>query len=174
MFFTKVETMEQTQCYVNTDLYTSNIAVGGPGGGSYSLIPTYKEDPTWPMAEQITFYRDEQRMRGIIFKRYDSCTLQVGGSFSDPDPVTITLAKDEQLTRILLYSSDHTDPESPIGRFAGLRLSTTKKNVEVFAYGFAPTPSHEVEIPVGSGYWNGIFGKSGSDIDCFGIAMLKK
>ena len=130
-------------------------------------------EPTYPIAEEITFYRDQQRIRGIVFKRYDSCVLRVGGSFSDPDPVTITLAKDEQLTRILLYFSDFTDNTSPTGRFAGLRLSTTKKNVEVFAYGFAPTPSHEVEIAVGSGYWNGIFGKAGSDIDCFGIAMYK-
>ena len=99
--------------------------------------------------------------------------MQVGGHFDDPDPVTITLDKDERLTRIFLYSSDHSDATSALGRFAGLRLSTTKKDVEAFAYGFAPSPNNEVEIPVGNGKCAGIFGRTGSEIDSFGFAMLK-
>ena len=32
---------EEVQDYVSTVRYTSNIAVGGPGGNPYSLITTY-------------------------------------------------------------------------------------------------------------------------------------
>ena len=153
---------QQVQEYVSLVLYTSNVAVGGPGGNPYSLIAT------WPkVAKQITFYRDQQRMRGIVFERYDSSMIKLCGSFSDPNPVTITLGEDEQLTRILLYSSTYGN-----GRFAGLKINTTKKTAEAFAYGYSPCANDEVEIPVGNGKWNGIFGMAGGDIDSFGMAML--
>ena len=156
--------MEQVQDYVSLVVYTSNVAVGGPGGHPYSLIAT------WPsVAKQITFYRDQQRMRGISFERYDSSTLKLGGDFSDPNPVTIKLEESEQLTEIFLYSSTYGN-----GRFAGLRITTTEQQAEVFAYGFTRSAleNDQVEIPVGNGKWNGIFGMAGGDIDSFGMAML--
>ena len=155
---------QHVQEYVNLVRYTSNVAVGGPGGNPYSLIANWNK-----VAKQITFYRDQQRMRGIVFERYDSSMIKLGGSgsFSDPNPVTITLVEDEQLTRILLYSSTFAN-----GRFAGLKINTTKKTAEAFAYGYTPCANDEVEIPVGNGKWNGIFGRAGGDIDSFGMAML--
>ena len=56
--------------------YTSNVAVGGPGGNPYSLIATWNK-----VAKQITFYRDQQRMRGIVFERYDSSDLRLALTF---------------------------------------------------------------------------------------------
>ena len=119
------------------------------------------------MAKQITFYRDEQRMRGISFERYDLSMLKVGGDFSDPNPVTITLDEGESVKGIHLFSSNFGN-----GRFAGLKLFTVKRDYEAFAYGYTPDENYVVKILCGNGKWNGIFGRSGGDIDSFGIAML--
>ena len=175
-FSTLAETMEQQKKYVNTtDTYTSDVAVGGPGGGQYSLIGGHS-DPSTAVAKRITFYRDQQRMRGIVFERHDSGQLKVGGDFSDPNPVVIDLAQDEQLTQIKLYSSDFEYTGGPKGRLSGFIICTNKKDgpVEAFAYGVTPAPCNAVEIPVGSGQWSGIFGCSGYDIDCFGMAVFKQ
>ena len=173
--------MEQQKNYVNTDTYTSDVAVGGPGGGQYSLIGATTDPPTVgpagsAVAKRITFYRDQQRMRGIVFERHDSAQLKVGGDFSDPNPVVIDLAQDEQLTQIKLYSSDFTYYPGVKGRLSGFIICTNKKDgpVEAFAYGVTPAPCNAVEIPVGSGQWSGIFGCSGYDIDCFGMAVFKQ
>ena len=154
--------MEQPQEYVSTTLYSSNVAVGGPSGNPYSLIATWSK-----AVKQITFYRDKQRMRGISCERYDSSAIKFGGSFADENPVTFTLGEDEKLGEILLYSNSRY-----YGRFAGLKLTTSKQNLEAFAYEYTPESGDEVDIPVGNGTWNGIFGKAGGDIDSFGIAML--
>ena len=54
-------------------------------------------------------------MRGISFERYDSYMLKVGGDFSDPNPVTITLEEGEELMQFQLYFStyDYT-PSQPV------------------------------------------------------------
>ena len=157
--------MQQVQDYVSLTMYTSNVAVGGPGGNPFSLIAT------WPaVVKRITLYRDQQRpkFKGIYFERYDSSVLNVGGGFAsaDPSPLSYTFDEDERLTRILLYSSSSSN------RFSGLELNTTKQVVKAFAYGYNASQCDMVEIPVGNGKWNGIFGKAGGDIDSFGIAML--
>lgn len=86
-------------------------------------------------------------MRGISFEKYDSSILKVGGSFRDSDPVAINLDEDDKLTNIRLYSS-----AAGSGRFAGLRLETSKqKKVEAFAYGYSLSDSDEVKIQVGNG-----------------------
>lgn len=155
--------MQQVQDYVDLTKYTSNVAVGGPGGNPFCLIAKYPD-----VVKRITLYRDQQRpkFRGIYFERYDSSVLNVGGSFVDPSPLSFTFDEDERLTRILLYAS------SSGTRFSGLELNTTKQVVQAFANGYNPSQSDMVEIPVGNGKWNGIFGKAGGDIDSFGIAML--
>ena len=154
--------LQQQQDYINKIRYTSNISVGGPEGNPYSLLATWSGT-----AKKITVYRDQQRIRGIEFERHDSAILHIG-IYEDKNPITYTFEENEQLTRILLYSSDYNT-----GRFAGFKLSTTRQqNVEAFAYGFTPSSSNEVEIPVGNGKWNGIFGNAGVDIDSLGFAML--
>ena len=154
--------LEQQQDYISTTRYTSNVSVGGPGGNPYSLLAT------WPKTvKRITVYRDQKRIRGIELERHDSAVLHIG-VYEDKNPITYTFQENEQLTRILLYSSDYDN-----GRFAGFKLRTTRQqSVEAFAYGFTPSSSNEVEIPVGNGKWNGIFGKGGGDIDSLGFAML--
>ncbi len=153
--------MQNVQEYVSLVRYTSNVSVGGPDGNPYSLMAT------WPkVAKQITFYRDEKRMRGVSFERYDSSIMKLG-TFTDKNPVTITLDEDERLTKVLLYSSNFGN-----GRFAGLKLETNKKTAEAFACNYCPCAGDEVNVPVGNGKLNGIFGKAGGDIDSFGIAML--
>ena len=154
--------MEQKQDYVNTIKYTSNIAVGGPGGNPYSLFGDIFDE-----VKQVTFYRDWDSIRGISFERYGGASIKVFGNFDDKAPVDFKFAKGEQLTRILLYSN----PSYYNGRFAGLKINTTSQNLKVFAYGYKPSESDQVEIPVGNGQWNGIFGKAGGDIDCFGMGM---
>ena len=74
----------------------------------------------------------------------------------DPSGISLSLSGTAVLyfTRILLYSSTFAN-----GRFAGLKINTTKKTAEAFAYGYTPCANDEVEIPVGNGKWNGIFGR---------------
>ena len=156
--------MQQPQDYVSLKNYTSNVAVGGAGGNPYSLFAT------WNYVHQATFYRDSGRMRAIEIKRFGGSSIKLGGSFTDdPQPVTFTLECDELVTRILLYSTSYGG-----GRFAGLRINTTKQTLEAFAKGYTPCEADQVEIPVGTGKWTGVFGKAGNDIDSFGIGMDKQ
>lgn len=154
--------MQQKQDYVSSIWYTSNIAVGGPGGNPYSLFGEILDE-----VKQVTFYRDANGIRGITFERYGGGSIKVAGNFADQTPVVFNFAQDEQLTRILLYSNSSYDT----GRFAGLKINTTRQNLEAFAYGYQPCASEEVEIPVGNGKWNAIFGKAGNSIDSFGMGM---
>lgn len=154
--------MQQKQDYVNTIRYTSNLAVGGPGGHPYSLFAEILDE-----VKQVTFYRDSSRIRGISFERYSGASIKVFGNFDDKTPVVFNFAKDEQLTWILLYSNSSFGD----GRFAGLKINTTRQSLEAFAYGYQPSESEQVEIPVGNGRWNAIFGKAGGDIDSFGMGM---
>ena len=154
--------MQQKQDYVNTIMYTSNIAVGGPGGNPYSLFAEIFDE-----VKQVTFYRDSSRIRGISFERYSGASIKVFGNCDDKTPVVFNFAKDEQLTRILLYSNSSYGG----GRFAGLEINTTRQIWEAFAYDYQPSEREQVEIPVGNGKWNAIFGKAGGDIDSFGMGM---
>lgn len=99
--------MQQEQSYIDQELYTSNVAVGGPGGHPFSLVAQFPFT-----AKQLVLYRDQHRIRGIYFEKHDSSVLKVG-VFDDSDPVTINFDEDEKLTRICLFSSKFDN-----GRFA--------------------------------------------------------
>ena len=83
----------------------------------------------------------------------------------DPTPITFTFDNDELATRVRLYSKGL--------RFMGIQMDTNKqRGLAAFGYGYTPCDSDCVEIPVGCGLFNGIFGWSGTEIDAFGVGML--
>lgn len=113
----------------------------------------------------ITFYRSTV-MQAIECWKQDCSSISTGYIKTDPTPVTFTFDDDEKLTRVLLYSSK--------SRLVGIHLKTSKQNdLECYAHNYVPTPEDEVEIPVGTGFWQGIFGRSGAEIDSFGLALRK-
>ena len=59
------------------------------------------------------------------------------------------------------------------GRFAGIKVVTDRQECEAYAGNYTPRAEDQVEVAVGTGKWNGIFGRSAVDIDSFGAAMLK-
>ena len=52
-------------------------------------------------------------------------------------------------------------------------MVTDRQECEAYAGNYTPRAEDQVEVAVGTGKWNGIFGRSAVDIDSFGAAMLK-
>ena len=150
--------MQQVLGDIDLTFFTSNVAVGGEGGYPFMIISDVAAN-----VKYIRFYRSTV-MQAIECLKQDDSSISTGYIKTDPTPVTFTFDADEKLTRILLYSSK--------SRFVGIHLKTSKQgDLECYAYNYVPMPEDEVEIPVGTGFWQGIFGRSGSEIDCFGLAL---
>lgn len=157
--------MQQQFQDVPLTYFTSNISVGGPSGGLFSLFG----HRAIFNVKSITFYRTDI-IKSIYCEKHDGTNITVGVDQQlDPNPVTFTFDNDEQVTRVLLYS------DSKRLRFAGIQMDTNKQSgLQAFGYNYTPDQSDQVEIPVGCGLFNGIFGRSGGEIDSFGVAMLLK
>ena len=112
----------------------------------------------------IKFYRGNTAIQAIECLKQDGSCISTGYIKNDRYPVTFNFTTDEKLTMVRLYSSKH--------RFVGIHLKTDKqRDLQCYAQDYRPVPGDDVDIPVGSGFWQGIFGHSGAEIDCFGLAI---
>ena len=141
--------------------FTSNTAAGGNGGYPFTLISDEAAN-----VKTIKFYRGKTAMQAIECLKQDGSSISTGYLKHDPTPVTFNFTADEKLTMVRLYSSKH--------RFVGIHLKTDKQHdLQCYAQDYRPVPGDVVDIPVGSGFWQGIFGHSGGEIDCFGLAIRR-
>ena len=159
-----IGTMQQVIGGIKTSKFATNIAVGGSGGDVFCLAGC--EDHH---IRSITFFRTNGAIRCLSCYKSDGTNISLGERVCDPKSVTFSFSSDELVTKMYLYSTPNEG-----GRFAGIKVTTTKQDcLEAYAYNYTPSAQDEVEVAVGVGKWNGIFGRSGVDIDCFGVAMLK-
>ena len=156
--------MQQAIEGINVTKFSSNVAAGGGGGDMFSLIGHGNFH-----IKTITFHREKDVIRCLSCQKFDGTSIYIGNRACDPRPIAFTFSQDEVITKMYLYSTPQYG-----GRFAGIKVITCKERcLEAYAYDYTPRQEDQVEVAVGVGKWNGIFGRSGTDIDCFGVAMLK-
>ena len=156
--------MQQTIEGINVEKFSSNMAVGGGGGDMFSLIGHANF-----FIKTITFHREKGVIRCLSCQKFDGTSIYIGNRATDPKPIAFTFSTDEVIQKMYLYST-------PLygGRFAGIKVITDRQHcLEAYAYDYTPRAQDEVEVAVGVGKWNGIFGRSGTDIDSFGVAILR-
>ena len=156
--------MQQVIDGINTSKFATNVAVGGSGGDVFCLVGHVDHN-----IRSITFFRTKGAIKCLSCYKFDGTSISLGERLCDPKSITFSFSPDELVTNMYLYSTS-TDG----GRFVGIKVITCKERcLEAYAYDYTPRQEDQVEVAVGVGKWNGIFGRSGTDIDCFGVAMLK-
>ena len=98
-------------------------------------------------------------MTGLAYLSGKVCAIQI------QQPL---VSMGEQVRTVYLYSNSMNG-----GRFAGIKVVTDRQECEAYAGNYTPRAEDQVEVAVGTGKWNGMFGRSAVDIDSFGVAMLK-
>ena len=155
--------MQQVISDISTDKFASNIAVGGPGGDVFCFLGRTEHN-----VRNITFFRTDGVIRCLTCFKYDGTSISVGQRVCDSNPATFSFHSDEQVRTVYLYSNSING-----GRFAGIKVVTDRQECEAYAGNYTPRAEDQVEVAVGTGKWNGIFGRSAVDIDSFGVAILK-
>lgn len=151
------------------DIFTSDLAVGSSSGGEdFSLIGSTRK-----CIEEITFYvvTDEhgdpqvKKSIGQIRVRKSDGTCITVGAVKTTVKATLVLKPHEKLTKIQLMSYED--------RLVGVDIRTDKKQHLSVQIPNLPSGIHPTEIPVGTGEFVGVFGRSGLYVDSLGFAMLK-
>lgn len=147
---------------IDLNIFTSNLAYGSSSGGyDYGLVGNrdYRVKCIKMNVDEPT-----SSFGRIVVEKWDGTCLSIGSLPDASNEKKWNFEKDEQFTRIQLYSDKD--------RLCGIKISTNRQTLQYFV----PSCSMEKhqDIPVGSGKCIGVFGQSGTYVDCLGFAMFKK
>ena len=148
---------------IDTDVYVSNLAVGGGGGKVFTL----EKETT--LLDTLVVYRNNIDIRGLMITLFDGSSLKVGTEDSDT-PVTLDF-HGARITQLIIYYAK--GPQWPTNTIKGLFFSTTDGIKAAYSYDFDPDFCEAYDYPVGFGYCTGAFGSAQSAIDRIGFTMLK-
>ena len=146
--------------------FTSNHGVGGTGGDAFTLNCSELDVAEGRFIRSLTFWTDSNChcIRGCEIMLNNSEILTLKGEKVGNQSDTFLFGDGERLTSVSLWENDHDG-----GRLSGVKWTTENRTFSFGNHnGTAYTPD------VGSGLLIGIFGRSGTDIDNLGFAILRK
>lgn len=151
---------------IDTTTYTSNAAVGGNSGDSfYCNVVENGGLASMVIIRSFKFWYDPgQNVRGVRVELTDG-RKQDFGEMTGTETETFYIVSGERITSLKIWWSGWGG-----GRLNGLEMKTNLNRT--FDFGSRDFGPYEPEI--GSGIPIGIFGKSSNDINCFGIAILRR
>ena len=146
---------------IDLDTFTSQIAYGSNiDGHNFSLVGSRDHRVK---SIQVNTDASTSSIGQLLMKKWDESILCVGVGPDISNQVQWTFDRDEQFTRIQLYSDKD--------RLCGIKVTTNKHNYQIFVP--SCSMANQIEMSVGSGKCVGVFGQSRSYVDSLGFAMLK-
>ena len=157
--------MSQQTFDVDTFVFTSNIGMGGKGGRKfYYGIDKGCTREFKGYVSSLQAWCDSNTMRGLEVKMNDD-SVKMFGNKSGIQTERFHLEGDK-ITSLKIWANRGFFS----GRCGGFELTTaTNRQFSVRA----PRSGDPYQPPIGSGLLVGVFGRSGTDIDCLGFALLR-
>ena len=148
---------------INPAYLTSNAAVGGNAGNEFYCNMQSQEGT---VVRSLQFWRDFNCVRGVEIELSDDSKPKLFGSREGIESDKFYIAPGEKITSVKLWGNDYRR-----GRFSALELTTNQNRRLIVGYN---DRDFLYEPEIGSGILVGVFGKSGVDIDSFGLGMLRR
>ena len=151
---------------IDTSIFTSNLAIGGDGGGEFYC----NVDPKMGIKSEVIvrslkfWYNNEQGVNSVKVELTNGKNATYG-RMEDEETDIFYIADGEKITSLKLWRNDYEK-----GRLGALELTTDQNR----KCSFGQRSGRLYEPEIGSGLMVGIFGRSGHDIDCLGFALLRR
>ena len=146
---------------VDTSYFTSNIALGGRGGKDFNDGTDVPKSGTAIRSLQVWY--DENVIRGIVVVFSNETKHSYGTTSGVKSTEVFYIAPGEKFTDLQLWNGKD--------RFGGIELRTDQNRSFSIKVGSVGEP-YKPEI--GSGLLIGVYGNSGTDLDCLGLALLRR
>ena len=156
---------EQAYSYYDTSVYTSNVAIGGKNGSEFNYGAKKDQYADYDATvRSLKAWYDGDTMRGLKVELTDDSSAMYGTA-KGKETETFKLKPGEKVSSLKVWGGDYDG-----GSCGGFKMTTTKKRSFDVP---APRKGDAYEYDVGSGILVGVYGKSGSDVDCLGFNLLR-
>lgn len=149
--------------------FARKFAIGGAGGSNFLALPKDKSgELSGAVVKKLSLWKTKDALVGIRVWYSDGTFSALFGREKGTE-TSFTFIPGEQVTSLTIWGNG-------IGTRAGRLFFTTNKD-KTFDCGKDTSGQSSYPAPpesIGSGLMMGVFGRSGSEIDCFGFIFLDK
>ncbi len=153
---------------VNDSYFTSNVAIGGPGGSPFlcGVGPNPPQSGTVVRSLQVWYFKGS-RVTALEVGLSNKEFISFGTKYADAYvSERFVIAPNEKISLLKLWPSTYQG-----GRCGGFEVVTDQnRNFSVDAWRHFPP----YELEIGSGLLVGMYGRAHDDIDCLGFGLLRR